>query len=438
MNPLAEALNEQIQAENSDVFAMLSELGKNIYFPSKGILSQSAEAKKFATRYNATIGTAMDKGVAMSLPCLMESLPDFSPNEALLYAPSSGLMPLREAWLAKIRHDNPDLRGKAISLPIVTSGLSHALSLLGDLFVNPGDVLIYSDKNWDNYELNYIVRKQAVPVFFPLFDSKGGFNVEGFRETMRSQAAQRDKLIVLLNFPNNPCGYTPTDAEGEAIANILVETAEGGCRVVAIIDDAYYGLFYGRELMHQSLFTKIAGRHHRLMAIKADAATKEVYVWGLRVGFVTVAVKSSVAPEPLYEALNAKFGGCIRSLISNCSALSQQVVLKALKSPTFYAEREANVATIRRRAMKVREVLNNSKYSDAWEPYPFNSGYFMCIRLKHVNAEALRVHMLDTYGIGTIAIGAENLRIAFSCLEEENVQELFDLLYKGAKELMNA
>jgi aspartate/methionine/tyrosine aminotransferase len=239
---------------------------------------------------------------------------------------------------------------------------------------------------------------------------------------------------VLLNFPNNPSGYTPTETEGDAIAQALIELAESGKNVVTIIDDAYFGLFFD-DVMKESLFTKTAGRHERLLAIKADAATKEVYVWGLRVGFVTVAVKADVSPEPLYDALNAKFGGCIRSLISNCSALSQQVVLKALRSPTFYAEREANVAMIRGRAMKVREVLGNPKYSDAWEPYPFNSGYFMCIRLKHVNAEALRVHMLDAYGIGTIAIGKENLRIAFSCLEEENVQELFDLLYKGAKEL---
>ncbi len=435
MNPLAEALNEQIQAENSDVFAMLSELGKNIYFPSKGILSQSAEAKKFATRYNATIGTAMDKGVAMSLPCLMESLPDFSPNEALLYAPSSGLMPLREAWLAKIRHDNPDLRGKAISLPIVTSGLSHALSLLGDLFVNPGDVLIYSDKNWDNYELNYIVRKQAVPVFFPLFDSKGGFNVEGFRETMRSQAAQRDKLIVLLNFPNNPCGYTPTDAEGEAIANILVETAEGGCRVVAIIDDAYYGLFYGRELMHQSLFTKIAGRHHRLMAIKADAATKEVYVWGLRVGFITMSVGGAEEDSGVYKALNEKLSGLVRSVISNCSALSQRLVLKALTNPAFYDQRGEKAALMARRATRAMEVLANPKYADTWDVYPFNSGYFLCLKLKHLEAETLRKHLLHEYGVGTIAISGGDLRVAFSCVEEEQIPDIFELIWKACRDL---
>ncbi len=435
MNPLAEQLNESIRSVNPHVFDMLSDIGRRIYFP-KGILSQSAEAKKRATRFNATIGTAMSNGHAMVLPSVTASVPGLEPNDIFLYAPSTGLAGLRQAWKDKQLHDNPSLATIPTSLPIVTNGLTHGLSLIADIFCDAGDALIYPDMNWGNYALNYVVRRGLVPCTYKFFKD-GGFNIEAFKEALATYSKGRDKVIVLLNFPNNPSGYTPTEAEGDAIAKALIELAEGGKNVVTIIDDAYFGLFFD-DVMKESLFTKIAGKHERLLAIKADAATKEVYVWGLRVGFVTVAVKADVSPEPLYEALNAKFGGCIRSLISNCSALSQQVVLKALKSPTFYEEREANVATIRGRAMKVREVLANAKYADAWEPYPFNSGYFMCIRLKHVDAEALRVHMLDAYGIGTIAIGAENLRIAFSCLEEENVQELFDLLYKGAKELMNA
>ncbi|MBP5641419.1 MAG: aminotransferase class I/II-fold pyridoxal phosphate-dependent enzyme [Victivallales bacterium] len=432
MNPLAEQLNETIRSINPYVLEMLSDAGKRLYFP-KGILSQSAEAKVKATRFNATIGTAMSNGQAMALPCVTACVPGFNPNDILLYAPSPGLPGLRQAWKEKLLHDNPSMATISTSLPIVTSGLTHGLSLISEMFCNEGDALIYPDMNWGNYALNYVVRRGLVPCYFPFFKD-GGFNLDAFKNALATYSQGRDKVIVLLNFPNNPSGYTPTEQEGDAIARALVELAESGTNVVAIIDDAYYGLFFD-DVMKESLFTKIAGRHERLLAIKADAATKEVYVWGLRIGFVTVAVKSEQSPEPLYEALNAKLGGCVRSVISNCSALSQQIVLKALKSPSFYEERAANVAIIRERAQKVHEVLRNPKYSEVWEPYPFNSGYFMCIRLKHVNAEALRVHMLDAYGIGTIAVGPENIRIAFSCLEVENVQELFDLLYKGAKEL---
>ena len=98
MNPLAESLNAVISREAPHLFEMLSELGKRFYFPSKGILSQSAEAKKKATRFNATIGTALENGEAMHLDCLMGQLPGISPDDALLYASSPGNQKLREAW----------------------------------------------------------------------------------------------------------------------------------------------------------------------------------------------------------------------------------------------------------------------------------------------------------------------------------------------------
>lgn len=46
MNPLAEQLNESIQTGSSHVYSMLSQLGKEIYFPKEGILSQSAGSSK--------------------------------------------------------------------------------------------------------------------------------------------------------------------------------------------------------------------------------------------------------------------------------------------------------------------------------------------------------------------------------------------------------
>ncbi|MHB1407970.1 MAG: aminotransferase class I/II-fold pyridoxal phosphate-dependent enzyme, partial [Desulfitobacteriaceae bacterium] len=45
MNPIAKELNHAIQAANTHIYDMLSDLGKSLYFP-KGILTQSAEAKQ--------------------------------------------------------------------------------------------------------------------------------------------------------------------------------------------------------------------------------------------------------------------------------------------------------------------------------------------------------------------------------------------------------
>lgn len=190
--------------------------------------------------------------------------------------------------------------------------------------------------------------------------------------------------------------------------------------------------------MRQSLFAKLAGKHPRLLAVKADAATKEVFVWGLRIGFLTYSVGGAAADGPLYQALVSKTMGCIRSMISNCCSLSQTVVLRALRNPAFPAERAAKVAVMEQRALEVKRVLADGAFAEAWDVYPFNSGYFMCLKLKTVKAEDLRVHMLKTYGIGTIAIGDTDLRIAFSCIEVEQVADLFDLLLKGWQDLNNS
>jgi len=83
----------------------------------------------------------------------------------------------------------------------------------------------------------------------------------------------------------------------------------------------------------------------------------------------------------------------------------------------------------------MKAVLKNPKYSEAFDVYPFNSGYFMCIRLKDVDAEQLRVHLLENYGTGLISIGDKNIRVAFSCLEEEDVETLFDIVLNGINDL---
>jgi len=59
----------------------------------------------------------------------------------------------------------------------------------------------------------------------------------------------------------------------------------------------------------------------------------------------------------------------------------------------------------------------------------------MCIRLKDVNAEQLRLHLLDNYGTGIISIGEQNIRVAFSCLELNDVEPLFDIVLSGINDL---
>jgi aspartate/methionine/tyrosine aminotransferase len=434
MNPIAEELNQIIRAGNENIYETLSGVGKSLFFP-KGILSQGAEAKEKAHRFNATIGMATEKGRTMHLSSVMAMLHGIEPEEALTYAPSFGILPLRQAWQEDLLRKNPSLNGKEISLPIVSHAITHGLSVVSDMWVDPGDVIILPDKMWGNYNLIFAVRRGARIVHYPLFDSNGSFNLKGFETCVQSEATARNKIIVILNFPNNPTGYTITPREADEIADILRRAAENGTRVLALTDDAYFGLFYTDDALKESIFTRLIGQDARLLAIKLDGATKENYAWGLRVGFITYGAALTGETRPLYEALEKKTAGAVRGSISNASHLSQEIVLRFLKGDSYLAEKEDKFVIMKDRAREVTRVLSDPKYRDAWEPYPFNSGYFMCLRLKTVEAEPLRVHLLNQYGIGLISLGENDLRVAFSCLEKEDTRELFDTLYRAVKDL---
>ncbi|MCH2187806.1 hypothetical protein MK280_18275, partial [Myxococcota bacterium] len=173
VHPLAADLNQTLKDQAPQVFEMLSAYGRRIYFP-KGILSQSAEAKAKAHRFNATIGIATEGGQAMHLESIQRHLKDLGPDEVYPYAPAPGRPGLRSQWRAKLEAENPSLKGKRFGLPIVTSAITHGISLVGELFLDPEDVVLLPDKLWGNYRLSYEVRLGARIETYPFY-REGGF-----------------------------------------------------------------------------------------------------------------------------------------------------------------------------------------------------------------------------------------------------------------------
>jgi aspartate/methionine/tyrosine aminotransferase len=434
VNPIAQELNQIIEKNNPHIMEMLSNMGRNLFFP-KGILSQSAEAREKAHKLNATIGIATEHGETMHFSSVMGSICSIQPRESLTYAPSFGILDLRKVWQDSLFKKNPSLEGKTISLPVVTCGITHAISMFADIWLDPDDVVILPDKMWGNYNMILNVKKGAKISHYDLFSQNLGFNLEAFEEKIKTEAQQHDKLIVLLNFPNNPTGYSVTIEEGNRITEILAGIAETGKNIIVVTDDSYFGLFYENRTLKESLFANLCDRHSRLLAIKLDGATKENFVWGLRVGFITYGCKIECDPMAVYDALERKTAGSIRGSISNASHLGQTIVLRSMQSENYVKEKEEKFRVLKNRAGRIKEVLSDTRYKEAWDVYPFNSGYFMCIRLKSVDAETLRLHLLEKYGVGLISMGKRDLRIAFSCLEESDILELFNIIFQGVEDL---
>ena len=120
-----------------------------------------------------------------------------------------------------MREKNSALGNKNCSLPIVTSGLTHSINLVAELFLDKGDSIIIPDMYWDNYDLIFTEQREAKQISFELFkDDK--LNIEGLEKAIDS--VKTEKVALLLNFPNNPTGYTPTVEEANTIAQMIIKS----------------------------------------------------------------------------------------------------------------------------------------------------------------------------------------------------------------------
>lgn len=413
MNELAEKLNKTL----GPAVDFLSDAGRRMYFPYGGILGQGAEAK--SCDINATIGMAFEEdGSPLVLEC-------FSKNIALgkksfLYAGSFGNPELRKRWKQMQVKKNPSLEGRKFSDPVVTNALTHGLRITAELFAGAGDKVVVPDLYWDNYSL---VFEEAVGSKLELFNTfrDGRFDAAAMKEALLSEGA---KKILILNFPNNPTGYTATNEDALAIVAAVKEAADAGKKIVVVLDDAYFGLVYEEGVHGESLFAEFSDLSENVLAVKLDGTTKEDYVWGLRVGFIAFAFKGALDDQ--LKALEAKAAGNVRSAISNASSVGQAMALAAYADEEAYtAQKKEKYDVLKSRYDEIRSILAaHPEYADAFEVMPFNSGYFMCVKPLGVDAEAVRRTLIDKYSTGTIVLSGL-IRLAFSTIPKNRLSEVF-------------
>ena len=426
LNPLAQELNDTLRGTVAG--ELLSDLGTRIFFP-RGIISQGGEAKQFGKVANATIGTTIVGGKPAILPSVQKYAPELSSGEFVSYTPTAGNPDLRKKWKELMLKKNPGLVGKSISNPVVVPGLTAGISYLSDLFVDSNHPLLAANPSWDNYSLVVETRRGAELHTFNLFRN-GGFDIESFKTALAIEA-KSGSVRVLLNFPQNPSGYSPTNAEAKQIVQAVKEVAEKGAKVIVWDDDAYFGLNYEQDIYPQSLFAEFADLHENILAVKIDGPTKEDFVWGFRCGFLTFGGKG--LSDEQYLALEKKLMGLIRSSVSCSSTPSQSISLKAFSEPKIEEEKKAFRDMLEKRYKKVRAFVNSHE-SSVLEPLPFNSGYFMSFHTK-CNAEELRLKILHEKQIGTISIDSSTLRVAFSSVDEEKINEVYAAIYETAEEM---
>lgn len=405
-------LNQMLETLAPAAHACLSSLGRAAAYP-EGIPAQSAEARGCAL--NATVGQVTDgRGKPLALHALRRHVTGLDPVKAFLYGAQGGDRELRHAWDRWIGEEGGDTPR---SLPLVTVGLTHGLSLASELFVEPGSDVLLPDPCWGNYLQLFGLRRGAKLGRYQVYGPDGGFDVASLRDELAARAGR--PTTVVLNLPGNPTGYSPTHEEAARIVDVLVE-AEGP--LVVVLDDAYHTMVYEDGVLTESLFWQLTRRADpaRLLPVKVDGATKELFFFGGRVGFLTFGVSGDAA-----DVLEDKARCIVRASVSAMPGPSAAMLLGALQDHTLKGQIAGVHAELAARFRVLRASLEQVR-SDRLRPYPANGGCFMLVGLPDdLEAHEARRRLIREHSTGLVAIPPINaLRIAFCSLSAQDIPEL--------------
>ena len=403
--------------------SFFSKLGENIILP-QDVLIQSKETAAIPGAINATIGIATSNKKAMALPSINKVITEINNSEYLPYSPTPGLPKMRELWKEKILDDNPSINKDFLSLPMVTTGITQGIDIAANLFSESGDALLLPNLFWQNYAQIYTIKLGNKIYKYNQFDENNEFSISNFKETLYS--IKEDKISLILNFPNNPTGYTPSDVELNSLVDVISTYAKENKnkQLIIVSDDAYFGLFFKKNHKTPTLSaTYKLAENENCLIVKLDGITKEFYSWGLRVGFITYYTKN----DELRKILLEKTQGYLRSTTSSPSNLSQQIAVRLLDNKQSLEEKEINDKIIEERYNELKQAISKEQLDQLVRVLPFNSGYFFTIKLpSNINAHEFRLKFLNEYKYGVYSMDDEHIRIAFSCLDKELIPELIN------------
>lgn len=426
----AEVLNQDIAQVSPATAALLSPLGRAAVYPPD-IPFQAAQAR--GKRYNATIGQITDgAGAALALSSVRRALAGLGSgalDESVLYSPVEGRPELRDAWS---EHHRPPGFAAEVSRPLVTVGLTGALALVADLFVGPETTVLVPAPFWGNYRQIFGLRRggdvRAVEIF-----EDGRWAPERLIAA-RAALPEGSPVAIILNLPSNPVGYSPTVEQRASAIEALLKVAEHGPLLV-ICDDAYAGLVHEEEIPAESMFWSLVGLHPSLVPVKVDGATKELVLFGGRVGFLTFPFAGG---SSITEALDSKAKCILRATVGSPVAVSQRLALDALRDPATAGD----LVEIRRelaeryRALKVALADTDPALL---RPLPFNSGCFAVVGLPvGVDPEAARRRLLDEYDTGVVALASGYLRIAYCSVRTDALGEVVRRVESAVRDLAGA
>jgi aspartate/methionine/tyrosine aminotransferase len=266
---------------------------------------------------------------------------------------------------------------------------------------------------------------------------------------IKEVAAFQKKVILILNFPNNPTGYVPTVEEAEKIVNLIKREQKNQNKPFFIlIDDAYEPYVYSETRLNHSLFYEFQQIEQDIIPIKLDGITKEFLIYGGRIGFLTIGLKRNWLQDEnhldlLKEQLNNKLEGLNRCVISNPNNFYQSITYKLFQgaeTQSVIKSRDKVKELLKKRYEIINSEIRNIN-DDRISLDPNGGGFFVFLNLdpNSISAPVFADHLLKKYRIGVIPIQNEEeqingIRIAYCSIDTTQIQEFIKRITEGLKD----
>jgi len=246
------------------------------------------------------------------------------------YTPAAGVPELRAAgarWLS-------DTYGIPYSQDEVmaTAGAKAALHMALSTIVEKGDVVIVLAPYWVSYPA--LVRMaDGVPVVLDAVPESGFLHPP---ETVLAAARAHGAKGLILNFPNNPSGAVPSQAQVQAYVDVARQAD------LWIVSDEIYGQLTYDGMRHVSPASVPGGKERTIVV---NGFTKSHTLTGWRISFLA-------GPKPVIDA-------CTRiqsQVLGNACTISQEAAIAACRIPLESELRERIRAFDERRHFLVDAV----------------------------------------------------------------------------------
>lgn len=206
---------------------------------------------------------------------------------------------------------------------IIGAGSSAVIDMLGEIFINPGDEVVYCMPSYESFPdmvNDYGGKRVEIPL-----TADYHFGLDGMYEAV----TEKTKLVVVVN-PNNPTG---TYINGAKIEEFIRKVHEKAARlhpdddqdVVVIVDEAYYE--YVDDPTHYSMIEMVQKGYDRPLIVQRTFS-KAYGLAGLRIGY---AITQPALADAIMKACQAwNYSG--PGLLACEAALDYQDYIKKVKA----------------------------------------------------------------------------------------------------------